>query len=789
MIGKTVSHYQILAKLGGGGMGVVYKAEDTRLKRIVALKFLPPDLTRDDEAKARFIHEARTASSLDHPNICTIYEIGEADDGQLFIAMAYYEGETLKKKVCDNRLPVDGVIDIAIQIAQGLAKAHEHGIIHRDIKSANVIVTNNGVVKIIDFGLAKLMGAAGITKTPARMGTISYMSPEQMQGESVDHRTDIWSLGVVLYEMLTGQLPFKGESDPPVIYSILNDEPEPMIPLALGRTALALAWEGIVSRALAKNPEERFQSMEEMSVDLPALKKIRAPDAAKQPTIKARLPQRKRTWFRRAIASALALLSGAGFYYWRDTEKKKESAPLNAHRIAVLPFINISPNAEEEYFAEGMTEELISTLSKIGSLKVISRTSVMQYKNTGKSVVVIGRELKAGTILEGSVRKADSMLRITVKLVESHSQEHLWTQNYDRPLADVFAIQSDIAQQVAEALQLRLLREEKQKLVQKGAGNLEAYTLFLRGRYFWNQRTAEGIQRGLEYFERALEVDSTCALAYAGLADAYTALGTIEYGGLAPKDIIPKAKAAALRALAIDETLVEANAALANIRFTYEWDWPNAEREFQRVLALSPSYAEAHHRYAHYLAALGRFEEALAEERQALELDPLSLIINTQLGVIFYYMRRYDEAIAQYRKTLELDSNFVQARLVLGAAYAQKGVFEEAIAELQKAFDLSGGNPMAAALLAYAYGVSGKKDEGVKILHELQQSAQQQVSPAHLVLIHLGLDQQEQALTALEQACEARSNYLVFLKVEPFADSLRAQPRFIALLKKVGLQR
>ncbi len=808
MLGETISHYRILEKLGGGGMGIVYKAEDAKLKRLVALKFLPPELTRDEEAKTRFVHEAQMASSLDHPNLCTIYAIDEIpltwnfpvkeQAGQMFIAMAYYDGETLKQRIAKGEnqsapslltphsssfamprgLSLVEVFDFAVQIAQGLAKAHQHGIVHRDLKPGNVMVTREGVVKIIDFGLAKLMGEAKLTKAGVTRGTVAYMSPEQAGGEEVDQRTDIWSLGVMLYEMLAGELPFTGELDPAVIYAILNEAPESLKAL---RPDLPVALERVIEKAMQKDRDARYHHAAEMLADLKSI----AQDGAVAITTKERgaaaSPRSPKQFLPYTRTAFLILLLGLGFAIWRFAEEKNATRPPDPNHLAVLPLVNISPDPKDEYFAEGMTEELISTLSQIRRFRVIARTSVMRYKGGTQDIAAIARELNVGTILEGSVRKAGNKLRITVKLVDARSQEHLWTQSYDRPLADVFAIQSDIAQQVAEALQLQLLRDEKQKLEKKGAGNLEAYTLFLRGRYFWNQRTAEGIQRGIEYFERALAADSACALAYAGLADAYILLGTFEYDGLAPKSIIPKARAAAQRALALDETLVEAQAALANIKFSYEWDWPSAEREFQRVLALSPSYAEAHHRYAHYLAAQARFEEALAEERLALELDPLSLIINTQMGVIFYYMRRYDEAIAQYRKTLELDSNFVQARIVLGAAFAQKAMFEEALAELKRAFELSEGNALAAALLAYVYGVSGKKNEARKMLEELQQ-------PAHLALAYLGLDEKEQALTALEKAYEARSNYLVFLKVEPFADPLRAHPRFIALLEKMGLQ-
>jgi serine/threonine protein kinase len=410
MIGQTISHYKILEKLGGGGMGVVYKAEDTKLKRLVALKFLPPDLTRDDEAKERFVHEAQAASALDHPNICTIHEIGETEDRQLFICMAYYEGETLKKKVSSNQLSVDSVIEIAIQIAQGLAKAHEKGIVHRDIKPANLFLTNDGILKILDFGLAKLAGVTRLTKSGTTLGTVAYMSPEQMQGEEVDHRTDIWALGVVMYEMLTGKLPFKGEYEQAVMYSILNEKPEP---ITTTRLDVPADLEKIVNKCLEKKTSERYKLVEETLTDLKSLKKEIEFRTVKKWLIRTKFLLKKRLYFYSGIFALLLSLIGIGFYFQRDAEEKGEAVPSETFRIAVLPLVNISPDPQDEYFADGMTEELISTLSKISGLRVIARTSVMQYKGTNKSIAEIGHALKVGTILEGSVRKAANKLRIT----------------------------------------------------------------------------------------------------------------------------------------------------------------------------------------------------------------------------------------------------------------------------------------------------------------------------------------------------------------------------------------
>ncbi|MCI0695466.1 protein kinase [candidate division KSB1 bacterium] len=786
MIGQTISHYKIIEKLGGGGMGVVYKAEDTRLKRLVALKFLPLDLTRNEEARLRFINEAQAASALDHPNICTIYEIDETRKGQLFIAMAYCEGGTLRKKVSSNQLSVTSVIDIATQIAQGLATAHQHGIVHRDVKPANVIVTNEGVVKIIDFGLAKLIGIKGLTKASAAMGTVAYMSPEQLRGEVVDHRSDIWSLGVTLYEMATGQLPFREAHELALVYAIMNEKPAPLTAL---RPDLPRGLQQIVDKAMQEKHDKRYQRLEEMLDDLKLLKKELESASSKRGSATAASPRQKRSYFLGGIAVILFLLLGIGFYLRQHTEEMKGADHADQYRIAVLPLDNFSPDADDEYFADGMTEEFISTLSKIDRFRVIARASVMRYKGGAKNIAELGRELKVGTILAGSVRKAGNKLRITAQLVDVRRQEPIWTEDYDREFKEVFAIQSDIAQRVAQALQTELLANEKRKIGKKATQNLEAYTSYLKGRFFWNKRTPENFAKGMAYFEQAIAQDSCYALAYAGLADSYTILGTVEYGVLPAREAIPKAKAAVEKALACDDQSAEAHASLANIRYTYEWDWSGAEREFKRAIALNPNYTMAHHWYAHYLAARGRFDEAMAEIRLAQELDPLSLIVNTTVGMVFYYRRQPDQAIEQLQQALEIDPDFFAAHLQLGVFFMQQQRFDEAIAEFQKAISLVGENPITLALLGHAYAASGKRSEALAILAQLQQQPLQPfVSPLHLAFVYLGLDEKDRAFEWLEKAYEERANYLIYLEVEPLFDDLRSDPRFAALLKKVGLR-
>jgi serine/threonine-protein kinase len=784
MIGRTISHYKILEKLGGGGMGVVYKAEDTKLKRPVALKFLPLDLTRDDDAKERFIHEAQTASALDHPNICNIHEIDETEDGQIFICMAYYQGETLKKKVAGGHLSMDSVIDLAIQIAQGLAKAHQHGITHRDIKPANIMVTTDGVVKIVDFGLAKLTGHTKLTKTGMTIGTVAYMSPEQARGEEVDHRTDIWSFGVVLYEMLTGQLPFKGEYEQAVVYSILNEEPKP---IAESRIGVPMELERIVNKVMAKSPDARYQHMDEILDDLQLLKKEIESVTSKQRLIKAKLPQSKRAYFYTGVVSFMVLLFGAGLYLWQSAEKKNDAVSFDKYRIAVLPLANISPDPQDEYFAEGMTEELISSLSKIGGLKVIARTSVMQYKDVAKGVTEIGRELKVGTVLEGSVRKVANKLRITLQLIDAQSQEHLWSQDYDREFADVFAIQSDIAQRVADVLKVQLLPETKRQIEKKPTENLEAHNLYLRGRFYWNKRTEESVRKGFEYFKQAIEQDSSYALAYAGLADSYIILAF--YNATRPEEALPKAKEMTLKALEIDDKIAEVHTSFGHIKQN-ELDWVGAEREFITAIQLKPSYSTAYHWYANQLAYIGRIDEAITMNKRAQEFDPLSLIITTAAAwPVYGFARQYDRAINELKKALEMDPNFAVAHNRLGRIYTLIGKYGEAIAELKTAVELSGRSTYALASLAHTHAVFGNRSEAMRLLNELMSEANQKyVDPFDMATIFIGLGENDNAFKWLDKAFEERSIHLTNnLKMDPRLDSIRLDQRYTALLKKIGL--
>jgi len=809
MIGQTISHYKILEKLGGGGMGVVYKAEDTRLKRTVALKFLPPDLTRDDEAKERFVHEAQAASALDHPNICTIYEIDETEDGQIFIAMAYYEGETLKKRIAKGEerrekgeerasplaprssplvmaggLSVDSAIDIAIQIAQGLARAHEAGITHRDIKPANIMITTRGEVKIVDFGLAKLTGQTKLTKTGMTVGTVAYMSPEQAQGIDADHRSDIWSLGVVLYEMVTGQLPFRGEYEQAVVYSILNEDAKPV---TSQRTDAPLELERIVNKAMAKNLDERCQHVDEMLLDLKALRKDIESGISRPRLLPRILLKTTRKVKYASMAILILLLTLAGLYLWQNFGDKTKNS-RDKIRLAVLPFDNITQNPEDEYFADGMTDEMIAKLSKISGFGVIARTSVMQYKTAPKSIADIGQELRVSKILEGSVRKAADKLRISVKLVDVATQEQIWSTEYDKEFADVFAIQSEVAQQVASALRVELSSAEKHQFEKRGTENLEAYNLYLQGMYYVNKLTPEGLQKGIEFFDEAVKIDQDFAIVYAGLARAYFSLGNAAYRSVL--EVWPKAKVCALRALEIDPTLSEAHAELANLRFRFDWNWQAAEKALRKVLEAEPSSVLTRLYLTTFLSALGRHNEALAEIRLSHELDPVFQRSQNSEGIYLFLARRYNEAIEQFNKTIAMDPNFPLPYVWSALTYIEKGMIDEALSAADKYAVLTGGTGLAVAVQGYVYARAGRRNEAQKIAEQLIQYSKQRYVPASLIAqIYAGLGETDLALEWLEEAYQQHDPQLFRIKVVPSMDPLRSDPRFIALLKKIGLEK
>jgi serine/threonine protein kinase/Tfp pilus assembly protein PilF len=777
MVGKKISHYKIIEKLGEGGMGVVYKAEDTKLKRTVALKFLPAHLVTDQEAKDRFIREARAASALDHNNICNIHEIDETGGGQLFIAMACYEGESLKEKIECGPFKIENSIDITIQISQGLQRAHEKGIIHRDIKPSNIFITTDGIVKIIDFGLAKLTGKTVLTKEGSTLGTIDYMSPEQTRGEEIDHRTDIWSLGVILYEMITGQSPFKGDYEQAVMYSIVNEKPEPITGL---RTGVPMELERIVKKALAKKSDERYQHVDEMLVDLRSLK-----DQIKTAESKQKPPNPKASKLRLGFFLGASVFLAAVVVVLLLLFLPGKNVAIQS--IAVLPLANLSGNPEQEYFVDGMTDELITNLAKISALKVISRTSVMQYKGTKKPLPQIAKELNVDAVIEGSVLREGGQVRISAQLIQAATDQHLWAESYQRDLRNVLALQGEIASAIADRVRAALTPTERARLASARPVNPEAYDAYLRGSYQWvNVVTPGDLDTAEKYFDLALKKDPSYAPAYAGRAWVWIVRNQI--GFVSPVEAGPKAKAAALRAIELDENSAGAHEALAVVRGWMDWDWDAARESWRRSLELDPNSANAQGSYSHFLIVMGHGEEALIHSKRAVELDPFNPLVQCWHAVVLESLRRYDEAIAAAREAQRIQPDFIFAVSILWYIMHEKGGMEGESLEAAKFWVRATYNaPGIEAALDEGYaqgGYAGAMKRGAEFLIALLPKTF--CLPTDIASFYIMAGEKDKALDWLEKGLEIHDPGLPYLGL-PNYDDIRPDPRFQDILRRMNL--
>jgi len=774
--------YQVIEELGKGGMGRVYKVFDRDIEEKVALKLLKPEIASDEETIKRFRNEIRVARKIVHKNVCRMYDLGQAE-GTHFLTMEYVEGEDLKSLIRRiGQLPIGKSLSIVKQVGEGLAEAHRLGVVHRDLKPQNIMIDKEGNARIMDFGIARSLKTKGITGGEVMIGTPEYMSPEQVEGKGADERSDIYALGVILYEMVTGSVPFKG--DTALSVALKHKTETPRDPKEFN-AQVSQDLGHLILRCMEKEREKRYSGAEEFVQEIAKIEKDISTTKRAIPKQRTRPERRKKgIWKKSAlyggIAALVVLIVLAGFYLLRPKGKTIDS-------IAVLPFGYTGTDSNLEYLSEGMPESIISSLQQLPSLKkVIALSSVMRYKGKDPDPQAIRQELGVDAVLISKVNQLEGELSIRVELVRTADNSRIWGEQYKRKASEIFSVQEQISSAIAENLRLKLGGEERKRLAKRYTENPAAYQDYVTGRFYWNKRTKEGVLKGLEYFNRAIEKDPRYALAYAGLADSYAMMGRYSY--ISPLDSYPKGVQAAEKALEIDQTLGEAHTSLAFIKRYYDFDWAASEREFRLALEFSPNYATAHNWFAVQLSMLGRHAEALAEIKRAVELDPLSLIINTNVAWVRYFARDLEGAIETFKKTLEMDPNYAFAHERLGQTYLEKGMFAEAVAELEKAVEFSPGNTEILSALGHSLAVSGNREGAAKILDRLNEiSKDSYVSAYDKATIYLGLGKDDMALEYLGKAYEERSGYVSIIKADLRLQRLHAHPRFIALLKKMNL--